>query len=138
MFHLDDVTRQDHLFHVEWALEELRRAGLTKNLQKCHLGLTKAHYLGYGIGQELLKPQEKKVEAVRHYPQPETKKQVQAFLGLASYYLYFLPNFASLAAQPLRPHQERRTGAHKVDHTGNCGIPAPEGGPLQLSSVAEP
>lgn len=46
----------------------------------------------------LLKPQEKKTEAVRDYPRPALKKQVSAFLGLAEYYQGFVPNFSSLAA----------------------------------------
>lgn len=52
------------------------------NQKKCQLGLTEAQSLGYRIGQGLLKPQEKKLEAVRGYPQPTSKKQVDAFLGL--------------------------------------------------------
>lgn len=38
-----------------------------------HLGLTKAQYLGYCIGHGLLKPQEKRVETIKVYPQPSTK-----------------------------------------------------------------
>ncbi|KAB5586780.1 hypothetical protein PHYPO_G00005490 [Pangasianodon hypophthalmus] len=49
---------------------------LTANPKKCHLGLTEAQYLGYRIGQGLLLPQEKKVEAMREYPKPTTKKQI--------------------------------------------------------------
>lgn len=36
--------------------------GLTANPCKCHLRLTEAQYLGYFVGQVLLKPQEKKIE----------------------------------------------------------------------------
>ncbi|KAK3526128.1 hypothetical protein QTP70_016111 [Hemibagrus guttatus] len=46
------------------------------NHRKCHLGLTKKQYLGYCIGQGLLRPQEKKVEAIRDYTRPTTKKQL--------------------------------------------------------------
>lgn len=42
-------------------------------LKKCHLWLTEAEYLGYRIGHGLLKPLEKKVEAVLSYLQPKTK-----------------------------------------------------------------
>lgn len=62
------------------------------NLRKCHLGLNEAQYIGYRIGQGLLKPQEKKTEAVKGYPQPANKP----FLGLARYYHRFVPNFSSL------------------------------------------
>ncbi len=64
--------------------------------------LSEAKYLGRG----LIKPQEKKVEAVRSSPRPSTKSQVRAFLGLAGYYRCFIPNFSSLAAPPDIPDQE--------------------------------
>ncbi len=77
---------------------ELRRAGLTANPSKCHLVLFEVKYLGFRVGQGLIKPQENKVEAVRAAPRPRTKTQVRAFLGLAGYYRCFIPNFSSLAA----------------------------------------
>ena len=40
---------------------------------------------------------EQKVEAIRNYPQPTTKKQVHAFLGLAGYYQGFIPHFSHIA-----------------------------------------
>ncbi len=77
---------------------ELRRAGLAANPRKCHLALFEAKYLGFRVGRGLIKPQEKKVEAVRAAPRPGTKTQVRAFLGLAGYYRGFIPNFSCLAA----------------------------------------
>ncbi len=77
---------------------ELRRAGLTANPRKCHLGLSEAKYLGFQVGRGPRKPQEKKVEAVQSSPKPSTKSQVRAVLGLAGYYRCFIPNFSSLAA----------------------------------------
>lgn len=79
--YLDDlvmhsVNWQEHLFHVRKVLADLQWARLMAYPQKCHVGLTEAQYLGYSIGRGLLKPQEKKVEAVRFDPWPETKRQV--------------------------------------------------------------
>ncbi|KAK3514014.1 hypothetical protein QTP70_001285 [Hemibagrus guttatus] len=74
----------DHLFHLREVLSNLRKAGLTANSRKCHVGLTKAMYLGYCIGWGLLRPKENKVEAIRDYQRPTTKKQVCAFLGYYS------------------------------------------------------
>ncbi len=101
--YLDDVvihseTWEDHLDRLRRVLTELRRAGLTANPRKCHLALFEAKYLGFRVGRGLIRPQEKKVEAVRSAPRPESKTQVRAFLGLAGYYRCFIPNFSSLAA----------------------------------------
>ncbi|XP_053473735.1 uncharacterized protein LOC128603132 [Ictalurus furcatus] len=50
------------------------------------------------IGRGMLKPQAKKIEAVKDYPRPTSKKQVRAFLGLARYYRRFVPNFSAVAS----------------------------------------
>ncbi len=101
--YLDDVvvhsvSWEDHLERLRRVLSELRRAGLTANPRKCHLALSEVKYLGFQVGRGLIRPQEKKVEAVRSAPRPTTKTQVRAFLGLAGYYRCFIPNFSSLAA----------------------------------------
>ncbi len=79
--YLDDVVVhserwEDHLDHLLRVLMELRRAGLAANPRKCHLALFEAKYLGFRVGRGLIKPQEKKVEAVRAAPRPRTKTQV--------------------------------------------------------------
>ncbi len=101
--YLDDVVIhserwEDHLDRLRRVLMELRRAGLSANPRKCHLGLSEAKNLGFQVGRGPRKPQEKKVEAVQSSPKPSTKSQVRAFLGLAGYYRCFIPNFSSLAA----------------------------------------
>ena len=53
---------------------------------------------GHIIGNGEVQPEETKVEAVRNYPTPRTKKQVQAFLGLTGYYRKFIQAYADLAA----------------------------------------
>ncbi|KAL0148983.1 hypothetical protein M9458_055787 [Cirrhinus mrigala] len=101
--YLDDVVVhseawEDHLDRLRRVLSELRRAGLTANPRKCHLAMSEAKYLGFQVGRGLIRPQEKKVDAILTAPKPETKSQVRAFLGLAGYYRCFIPNFSSLAA----------------------------------------
>ncbi len=101
--YLDDVvvhsvSWEDHVERLRRVLSELRRAGLTANPRKCHLALSEVKYLGFQVGRGLIRPQEKKVEAVRSAPRPTTKTQVRAFLGLAGYYRCFIPDFSSLAA----------------------------------------
>ncbi|KAL0188186.1 hypothetical protein M9458_015285, partial [Cirrhinus mrigala] len=76
---------EEHL-DLRRVLLELWRAELTANPRKCHLAFSEAKYLGFQVGRGLIPPQEKKVEAIHNAPRPQTKIQVQAFLGLAGYY----------------------------------------------------
>ena len=101
--YLDDIiihsTSWDtHLRHLEAVIQVLREAGLTANPAKCSLALEEANYLGYTVGRGNVKPQEKKIDAIATWPQPQTKRQVRTFLGLMGYYRQFIPNFASIAA----------------------------------------
>jgi len=88
-----------HLQQVTAVLRALRGAGLTANPKKCCLGLQDADYLGFtGRGRGCVKPQAGKVEVIRDWPRPQSKKQVRTFVGLSSYYRRFVPHFSSLAA----------------------------------------
>ncbi len=119
---IDSEHWEDHLDCLRRMLMELHRAGLT-NPRKCPLGLSEAKYLGFQVRQGLIKPQEKKVEAVRSSPKPSTKSQVRAVLGLVGYYRCFIPNFSSLATPPDRPNQEGSAREGVLDNRSRGGLP---------------
>jgi hypothetical protein len=54
-------------------------------------------YLGHVITNEGVRPDDKKIEAVKNFPVPTTTKQLNGFLGLAGYYRRFMPNFSKVA-----------------------------------------
>lgn len=60
------------MHHLREVQNELCRAGLTADPHKYHLRLTEAQYLVYHNGRGLLKLQ-KKIEAIKNYPQPKYK-----------------------------------------------------------------
>nr|XP_040022572.1 uncharacterized protein LOC120811351 [Gasterosteus aculeatus aculeatus] len=72
VIHSPDWTT--HVGHLKAVLGSLRRAGLTANPKKCHLGLEEAEYLGYTIGRGSVRPQSRKVEAIATWPKPATKR----------------------------------------------------------------
>ena len=88
-------TAGEHLDHLRQVFTHLRGAGLTVKIKKCQFGRPKVLYLGHLVGGRDLEPDPGKVQAVE-YPQPETKKDVRAFLGLVGYYRLFVPNFAAV------------------------------------------
>ena len=100
--YLDDIiihsdTWENHLNHMEIVFDKLREAGLKVKERKCTFGSGSCIYLGHVVGNGLVQPMECKVEAVKTFKQPKTKKDVRSFLGLCRYYLKFIPNFSSIA-----------------------------------------
>ncbi|CAM4709930.1 unnamed protein product [Lepidochelys kempii] len=55
-------------------------------------------FLGHQVGQGTINPLQAKVDAIQKWPVPKSKKQVQSFLGLASYYRRFVPQYSQIAA----------------------------------------
>ncbi|CAM5144060.1 unnamed protein product, partial [Eretmochelys imbricata] len=102
MAYIDDIcvfsqTWEDHVSQVRQVLDRLQEAGLTIKAEKCKVGMAEVSYLGHRVGSGHLKPEPAKVEVIRDWPAPHTKKQVQAFIGLAGYYRRFVPRFSAIA-----------------------------------------
>ena len=53
--------------------------------------------MGHTINSKGVKPQWDKVKCIKDYPRPRNSKQVQSFLGLASYYRKFIRNFTDVS-----------------------------------------
>lgn len=101
--YLDDIviyssTWEEHLQHLQVVIDHIRSAGLTINPSKCSIAKAETEYLGYVIGQGVIKPQVKRVQAIQKCPLPQTKSQIRSFLGMANWYRRFVPNFSVRAA----------------------------------------
>jgi hypothetical protein len=49
------------------------------------------------ITSDGIKPCRVKIKAMEHYPRPSNQKTIKRFLGMASYYRKFIPQFSSKA-----------------------------------------
>ncbi|XP_019360160.1 PREDICTED: protein Wnt-7a [Gavialis gangeticus] len=103
-------TWEQHLKALRAILLELRQLGLTANPKKCALGKEETKYLGFVVGQGWVRPLADKVAAIREYLAPTTKKQMRAFLGLASYSRRFIPKFAEIASPLVETTKGRQVG----------------------------
>ena len=103
--YIDDVlvfssTLEEHLQHLQLVIERLHKVGLKLQPAKCHFIRKEVEYLGHLVTPNGLKTNPRLVAAVREFPTPDGIKGVRQFLGLASYYRKFIPQFAKVA-QPL-------------------------------------
>ena len=60
-------------------------------------GQSTVNYLGHVVSEKGIAVDPKKVEAVQNFPCPKNLKTLKSFLGLASYYRRFVPNFSKVA-----------------------------------------
>lgn len=104
----EELTRR--FTHV---LSLLRNAGLRLKLKKCEFFKDNVHYLGYIIGKSGTATDPAKLQAITDWPEPRTKTDIRAFLGLAQYYRDFYPHF-SREAGPLSD-QTKKEAPDKFD-----------------------
>uniref|UniRef100_A0A669EG75 Gypsy retrotransposon integrase-like protein 1 n=1 Tax=Oreochromis niloticus TaxID=8128 RepID=A0A669EG75_ORENI len=121
--YIDDIvvfseTWEDHVQHLSDVFQRIKRAGLVINAHKCHIAKSEVEYLGYVIGGGVIRPQVSKIEALRAYPPPTTKRKVKSFLGLAGWYRRFIPNFSARAA--VLSDLTRKSSPTKVKWTAEC------------------
>lgn len=86
-----------HLDNLRTVFDRLRAAELKLKPPKCNFFQQKVQYLGHVVSRDGVTPDPAKVEKVATWPTPTTTKEVQQFLGLASYYRKFIQNFVELA-----------------------------------------
>ncbi|KRY16110.1 Retrovirus-related Pol polyprotein from transposon 17.6 [Trichinella patagoniensis] len=84
----------------------LQGAGLKITPTKCQLFQEKVKYLGHIISRDGVQPDPEKIKAVEQWPTPRCVKELQQFLGLASYYRRFVKGFAQLG-EPLHRLSEK-------------------------------
>ena len=93
----DEAT---HLEHVRLVLERLQQHGLVINPDKCVFGQSSVTFLGHTVSCDGILPMPEKVEAIRNFDLPTSRRQVRSFVGLINFYRRFIPNCSTLL-QPL-------------------------------------
>ena len=88
----------------------MKQANLTVNLEKCSFFRSQLKYLGYVVDSGGLRTDPEKVEAILNYPTPTCRKDLKRFLGTATWYRRFVPNFSTVTG-PLNRLTSNSKGA---------------------------
>ena len=102
LLYLDDicifaVSIDEMLDHIELVFKWLEDFNLKIKPKKCHFFQHSVTFLGHVLSAEGISANPEKVEKVKNWPVPTKPKELQSFLGLASYYHCFIPKFAAIA-----------------------------------------
>ena len=89
---------EDHQAKVRRVLQRLQQAELFLDIDKCEFEQLSVKYLGYIVGNGIVKMDPKKVTAIETWATPTSVKDVQTFLGFANFYRLFIQGYSSLTA----------------------------------------
>jgi len=101
--YLDDIivlgsSFDEHLQNLKMVFQKLRQANLRINPDKCKFGRSELKYLGHVVSKNGIGTDPEKVRAIEEFSAPKTLKQLRRFLGMASWYRRFIPDFSTITA----------------------------------------
>lgn len=94
-------TLEEYEERLHKVLERLENSGLAANLEKCEFGKRTIEFFGLVFSEKGVAPSAERVKALRSLGTPRDKKELESFLGLATYSARFILNFSTLT-EPLR------------------------------------
>lgn len=111
--YVDDVcivseTEEEHLKHIDIILNKIASANMTVNIKKSEFGVSQLKFLGYVLSNEGVSMQKEKVELIKSFKAPKTRKEVQSFLGLCNFYRRFIKKYAHVVEPISRLIKEKQ------------------------------
>jgi hypothetical protein len=109
-------SMEEHEEHLQIVLQQLRDHQLYAKFSKCEFWIKEVPFLGHVVSPEGITVDPSKVKEVLEWKQPTKVSEVQNFLGLASYYRRFIPNFSKI----MKPITELLKKGNKYLWSGTC------------------
>ena len=103
LFYLDNIcvfssSISEMLDRIELVLKHLQDFNLKIKPKKVFFFQSQVLFLGHTLSKDGISPNPEKVQKVKDWPVLSNAKEVHSFLGLASYYCQFIPQFAKWAS----------------------------------------
>ena len=89
-----DENEENHDWNLVNLMEWAERNGLVFNSKKCHIKQSCVSFFGNIYTPEGIKPDPDKVRDIRNMASPQSKEDVQRFLGMLMYLSQFIPQLA--------------------------------------------
>ena len=87
-------TYKDHIDHLDKVLEAIKLSGITLSPVKCHLFYSSILLLSHKVSRLGLLTHVEKVHTIIELQSPTKLSQLQTFLGMAVYFLVFIPYYS--------------------------------------------
>ena len=112
--YLDDIliaseNQLQHIEHIRKLFERLHEHGLVINPGKCEFGVHQIQFLGHSVNEQEAFPLPEKVESIRQFVKPKTRKCLQELVGMVNFYHRFIPQAAAI----MRPLYQALKGKNK-------------------------
>ncbi len=100
--YLDDIvvysnSLEEHTEHVQCVLAKLQEAGLYLKLSKCEFDMQRISFVGFIITLEEVEMEPDCVRTIAEWPEPESHRDIQVFLGFVNFYRRFISAFSKIA-----------------------------------------
>ena len=103
VIYLDDFLiyskdEESHIEHVRAVLQRMREVQLYASLEKSEFCTQSIKFLGHQISPDGISADPSKVQAIRDWPVPTTKRQLLIYLGTSNYLRKYVDNFSKIAS----------------------------------------
>ena len=91
-------SEKAHVEAVQWVLEVLRKYGFCANLKKCRFHKNEVRFLGFVVSRDGIRMEEERIDDIKKWPEPESIRDIQIFIGFANFYRRSIKSFNRIAA----------------------------------------
>ena len=88
--HITSTSFEEHMYHLEQIFKKFEQHNITINRKKSQFLKNQVVFLGHIISKKGISMDPDKIQTIKNFQPPKTKKQVQAFIGFINFYRKFI------------------------------------------------